>query len=220
MPKPAARKKSAPATRPARKKSRVTAISRNCSACGVAKDPHVAGCPNAACATCGMRAGKHKADCANHPYAANVNPIFDGKTGKIIETDVDGKRAKVKVTPPDVEPEEKPKGKPDITRLAPPLVDGELYVGLQGAIDEKVIFGISQPLTTSSPCEFEWFDQPSDQSVGCSAAAAFDFEEPQTCPSCQHTKRIKKLKLCLAHMALRVADELPDRQTDLFEGAT
>jgi hypothetical protein len=54
--------------------------------------------------------------------------------------------------------------------------------------------------------------------VGCSAHAAFRFEKKNTCPTCKSTKSKIDHELCVADMALFLAGELRDLQTDMFEG--
>ena len=127
-----------------------------------------------------------------------------------ISVEVDGQVAKLKNMPADPQPVA-------ATRVeGPPRIrDWGLTVALQIAFDKGEIAAIKQPLSKAITCEARRMDD--GDVVGCSARAAFEFEEPHKCESCGKSAPRKHHKLCIADMALMLAGDLKDLQTDLFE---
>jgi hypothetical protein len=242
MAKPTARKtaqtkkKKTAAKKPSRSRASTaakpdrTVAKKKCQQCGASPGiAHDVDCPNGSCVECGGTLG-HMLTCSHHP---NYRPVLDGKTGAVLEATVDGKMAKIDTSPkpkktrakkaaaPDVDDDSGEEGEEEasgLKRLPPPKIDdAALFEALQYAIDRKIIFGIKQPLTRSASCDVEWFDDESQQSVGCAGSAAFDFEKLDTCGTCKHTSKHILEKKCLPHMAMRISGELKDRQISMFE---
>ncbi len=91
-----------------------------------------------------------------------------------------------------------------------PRMKATLGAALQLAFDRREIVGIVQP-AKSIRCARS--DLRGDILVRCSSLATFRYVEEDACETCGHTQKAAHDELCIAHMALHVADS--ERQTEM-----
>jgi len=167
-----------------------------CDQCGLVPPKHKGDCPNAQCDECGrMISVGHDVKCSKHL-------VLDGKTGGVLETEVDGKKAKVKLgtRPPDPddddEDDEEPRGKGDGKRRAffpIVLLDGALEA-LQQSYDAGDFSGEKQ---RQDQCDFE--DVADGAPALCAHVAVVKKVVKQHCDACDRDQKSTVAKLCLGH---------------------